>query len=129
MTQVSPKTLPFHTINRKLLQIGILLLTAGLSFSALVLPIATRPSYYPIKVGDVAPQDIQAPNSLNYVSQVQTEQMRADAEQRVMPVYLPADPAIARQQIEILRATLNFVVASRSDSYSTLEQKLEDLSA
>ncbi len=80
-------------------------------------------------MGDVAPQDIQAPNALNYVSQVQTEQMRTDAEQRVMPVYLPADPAIARQQIEILRATLNFIIASRSDSYSTLEQKLEDLSA
>src|SRR5512142_3015224 len=100
MTQASPKASRLHAFNRRLLQVGILIATAGLSFAALVLPIATRPSHFPIREGDVAAQDIQAPHTLSYISQVQTEEMRDEAEQRVAPVFLPADPAIARQQIE-----------------------------
>jgi cyclic-di-AMP phosphodiesterase PgpH len=116
-------------LNRSLLRFLLLILTAGLSFAALVLPIATRPSYFPLKVGDVALQDIQAPYSLSYISQVLTKQYREEAEQRVAQVFLPADPAIARQQIEILRAVLNFITTIRADSYATLDQQLSDLSA
>ncbi|RPJ49197.1 MAG: HDIG domain-containing protein, partial [Chloroflexi bacterium] len=129
MTQASPKASRFHAFNRRLLQFSILLATAGLSFAALVLPLSTRPSYYPLQIGDVAPQDIQAPSALSYVSQVLTDQMRDDTEQRVNPVYLPADPAIARQQIEILRTTLNFISTVRADSYATPDQKIADLAA
>ena len=119
----------FRAINRTFVRLVILVATAGLSFAFLVLPIATRPSYYPIREGDVAPQDIQAPAALSYSSQVLTEQMRDEAEARVAPVYLAADPAIARQQIEKLRSTLNFVNAVRADTYAAPEQKLQDLAA
>jgi putative nucleotidyltransferase with HDIG domain len=119
----------FVNINRKLLQFGLLVLTAGLSYAALVLPIATRPSSYPIQVGDVAAQDIQAPYSLTYVSQVQTEQLRSDAEHQVPPVYQPADPSITRQQIELLRTALSYINSVRYDSYATVEQKANDLLA
>lgn len=119
----------FRAINRTLVRLVILLGTAGLSFAFLVLPIATRPSYYPIREGDVAPQDIQAPAALSFTSQVLTEQMRDEAEARVAPVYLAADPAIARQQIEKLRSTLNFVNAVRADTFAAPEQKLQDLAA
>jgi cyclic-di-AMP phosphodiesterase PgpH len=129
MTQPRPKASRFHAFNRRLLQFIILLGTAGLSFAALVLPIATRPSYYPMKVGDVAPQDIQAPTALTYVSEVLTNQLRDDAEERVNPVYLPADPAIARQQIELMRSTLDFISTVRADAYATREQKGSDLAA
>ncbi len=127
MTQARPKASHFYAFNRRLIQFVALLATAGLSYAALILPIATRPSYYPLKEGDVAPQDIQAQAGLSYTSQVQTEQMRNDAEYRVAAVYLPADPAIARQQIELLRSTLNFISAVRADAYARPEQKFSDL--
>jgi putative nucleotidyltransferase with HDIG domain len=129
MTQGSSKGSRIRTINQRLLQAGILVFTAGLSLAALVLPIATRPSFYPMQIGDVAPQDIQAPAAISYVSEVQTEQLRSDAEQRVSPVYLPAEPAITRQQIELLRASLNFISSVRADAYASLDEKLSDLSA
>ncbi len=127
MTQARTKTSRFHALNRRLVQFAILIATAVLSFAALTLPIATRPSYYPMKEGDVAQQDIQAPTALSYISQVQTTQMRDDAEFRVSPIYLPADPAIARQQIELLRSTLNYISAVRADTYARPEQKYADL--
>ncbi len=129
MSRFNRKTPLLRVLNRTLLHSFILILTAGLSLAALVLPIATRPSYFPLLAGDVAPQDIQAPYGLSYTSQVLTEQYRAEAEQRVSPVYLPADPAIARQQIESLRAALNFISVVKADTYATLEQKLTDLAA
>lgn len=128
MTKASTKVSRFSHINRRLLQFGLILVTAGLSFAALVLPIATRPSYYPIQEGNVAPQDIQAPTAHSFTSQILTDQARSDAEQRVSPVYLPADPAIARQQIELLRATLNYITNVRADAYASLEQRRTDLS-
>ncbi len=97
--------------------------------AALLLPIATRPSYYALKEGDVAPQDIQATTGFSYTSEVLTEQSCKEAEQQVAPVYLPVDPSIARQQIEALRVTLNFISTTRSDTYATLDQKIADLSA
>ena len=119
----------FRVINRKLIQFGILTVTAGLAFAALVLPIATRPLIFHVSVGDVAPQDIAAPSAISYISQVETDQARKDAENRVSPVYLPADTGIARQQLEQLRASLDFITNVRADSFATNEQKLSDLSA
>ncbi len=129
MMQVRQRAARFIHLNRKFLQVFLLIATTGIALAALVLPIATRPSFYPIGEGDVSQQDIQAPTALTYLSAVQTEQMRNDAEQRVAPVFLPADPAIARQQIELLRATLNFISNTRADSFASIEQKLSDLSA
>ncbi len=114
-------------IDRNLLRIAILIITTGLSMAALVLPIATRPAYYPLSEGSVAPQDIQAPYAFSYTSQVLTEQSRKEAEQKVLPVYLPVDPAIARKQIESLRVTLNYISAVRADTFATQDQKVSDL--
>ena len=119
----------FWRINRSFVKITILVITTALTLSALVLPIASRPSFFPLQVGDVAPQDIQAPTALSFPSEVLTEQKRKEAEDRVGSVYLAADPATARRQIELLRAALNFISTIRSDSYASPEQKLADLSA
>lgn len=129
MTQARRKSITLQSFNRKLLQFIILIVTAGLSYAALVLPISARPTYFPLEIGDVVPQDIQAPNALSYTSTVLTEQARDEAEQRITPIYLPADPAIARQQIELMRSTLNYISTVRSDTYATIEQKVSDLAA
>lgn len=116
-------------INRRFVKLTILILTSALSLAALVLPIASRPSFFPLQVGDVAPQDIQAPTAISFPSDVLTEIRRKEAEDRVGDIYLPADPSIARRQIELLRSALNFISSVRSDSYASTEQKIVDLAA
>lgn len=115
--------------NRSFAKALVLIVTCGLTYLTLVMPIASRPSFFSVKVGDVAPQDIQAPSALTYPSEVLTEQLRQEAEQRVSAVYLPADPGVARRQVELLRSTLNFINTVRFDSYATNDQKLTDLAA
>jgi membrane-associated HD superfamily phosphohydrolase len=128
MSSIERKKPQYKAINRDLIRVIILLLSTGLALAILVLPIATRPSYFPLKEGDVAPQDIQAPSAFSYTSQVLTEQSRKEAEQRVSPVYLPADPSIARSKSNPSNH-LNFISNTRADSFATLDQKIADLSA
>jgi putative nucleotidyltransferase with HDIG domain len=113
--------------HQSLLRIAILILVCALSFAALVLPIANRPSSFPIQPEEVAPQDITAPATLSYTSQIMTQAALADAERGVSPIYLPADPAIARRQIEHMRVALAFANSVRQDSYATLDQKIADI--
>lgn len=115
------------TRSRKLIRIILLASAIILSMASLAYPIAIRPDSYPLKIGDVSQQDILAPYSLTYVSEVQTEQAKNDAEKSVSPVYLPADPGIARQQIENLKTTISYINSVRLDSFSTTEQKISDL--
>jgi putative nucleotidyltransferase with HDIG domain len=112
----------------KLLHAIVWICSSLLALAALVLPITSRPSAYTLASGDVAPQDIQAPYSLSYQSEILTEQAKQDAEKLVSPIYLPADPAITRKQIERLRTALNYVSTVRADTYATTEQRLIDLS-
>ncbi len=112
---------------RKLFQAFILLMTSGLSFVVLWLPIASRPLIYTLSPGDVAPQDIEAPYSLSYVSEVLTEQARQEAEQKTQPVYLPSDASITRRQIEKMRVTFQYVNTVRLDSFASPAEKIEDL--
>jgi putative nucleotidyltransferase with HDIG domain len=99
----------------------------ALSYAALILPIALRPSYLPITIGGVAPQDIQAPTSLTYESTVQTEAAKKDAEHSISPIYLPADPAIARQKLDELRTIMGYISSVRTDKYASREQKTQDI--
>lgn len=99
------------------------------SFAALILPIAIRPSSYPLQVGAVANQDIQAPQSLTFTSTLLTEQAHKEAELNVNKIYLPADPTIARNQIERLRIVLNYLTSIRLDIYSNNEQKTGDMTS
>lgn len=107
----------------------LLIVAAVLSYAALVFPLALRPSYLPITIGNVAPQDIQAPYSLTYESSIQTEAAMREAERVVSPIFLPADPAIARQKLDDLRINLGYVTSIRLDQYATREQKTADLEA
>lgn len=103
---------------------------AGLGFVvflSLVLPISLRSSTSLLDIGDVTFQDIHAPRTFSYESQILTEQARDEAEKSVQPVYLAADPSITRKQVEKLRVVLNYISAIRADAYATLGQKIEDL--
>lgn len=110
-------------------QLLLLIVTGLLSLVALVMPISIRPSEYSIRVGEVAQEDIQAPRTMSYVSDVLSEQARLEAEHNVAPIYNAADPAIARKQIEKLRISLNYISSVRADSFASYQNKISDLKA
>lgn len=111
------------------LQIILLLLVGIITYGALVLPLALRPAALPLQPGDVAPNDFQAPESRDYVSEVKTEELRDDAENAVADVYASPDPSIARRQIERLRAALQYITLVRDDENATPEQKAADIAS
>ncbi|NMB89255.1 MAG: hypothetical protein GYA17_12920, partial [Chloroflexi bacterium] len=115
--------------NRMFLRLVLLVLVSIAAFAALNLNFSIRPSTYSFQLGDVATQDIQAPSSLSYTSEVLTEQARLDAENAVAPIYLPADPSISRRQIEKMRMAFQFITIVQADQYATREQKISDLMA
>ncbi len=110
--------------NRTFLRLSVLLFSAALALFALIFPSPMRPASSPLAEGAVASQDIQAPRTLTYTSDILTTQAKTDAENRIQTVYLPADPAIARKQIEDLRIALNYITSVREDSFASPEQKI-----
>jgi putative nucleotidyltransferase with HDIG domain len=126
MNASRPQSMGFS--RRVILRLGLLVLTACLSFVLLALPIAIRPSSFPLNIGDVAAQDIQSPNAVSYTSDYLTVQARTAAVDAVQPVYLPSDPAIARRQIERLHVILDYISSVRYDGFASLSQKNGDIS-
>ncbi len=111
------------------LQFLILIAVSLLSHIMLTWSFSLRPVSSPVDVGLVAPRDLQAPRDIEYVSEVRTEEARQAAERAVAPVYAAPDPSLARQQIERLRTTLQFITLVRDDPNASLEQKKSDLRA
>ena len=126
MASIRPEKVPPRT---RVIQFILLILIGLASLAALVAPLSLSPGALPLKAGDVAPRDYQAPEAIEYVSEVRTEEARAAAERAVPPVYSPPDPSIARAQIEHLRAALDYISLVRADEYATPEQKQADLAA
>ena len=117
------------TIRPRLYFVLLFLVAAGLSLIALVLPELLPLSIASVQSGQVASQDILAPKDITYESQVLTEQQREAATRTVQPVFTSPDTSVARQKLEDLRATLNYIASVRADPYATLEQKIADLAA
>ncbi len=80
-----------------------------------------------LQAGDVSPGDFQAPQEINYISEVRTEEARLAAENAVAPVYAPPNQSIARKQLERLRVALQYITLVRDDPNATPEQKVSDL--
>jgi len=98
-----------------------------LAFVMLIQPWSLRQTSLPLRVGDVAPQDLRAPRDIQYVSNVLSEQARAAAERAVEPIYASPDPAVARGQSDKLNSILLTISNLRSDSTSTIDQKKASL--
>ncbi len=112
-----------------LLLLILLMVTAGGIWLAVIVSISTAPSATDLQVGDVATQDILAPHAVIYDSDVLTEKRRQLAASSVAPRYTLPDTSIARQQLDHLRATLDYITSVRSDPYASDEQKMADLAA
>ncbi|RME07424.1 MAG: HDIG domain-containing protein, partial [Anaerolineae bacterium] len=108
----------------------LLLLLGGIAaWAAVVYAPAVTAATRDLKVGDVAPEDILAPAGVSYTSEVRTAKQRESAAQAVAPRYTQPDTAIARQQLDRLRAALAYISSVRADAYADREQKLVDLAA
>ncbi|HEY5981872.1 MAG TPA: HDIG domain-containing metalloprotein [Anaerolineales bacterium] len=123
-SKVAPASFSLRTL-RAFVVIAVTLV----SYAALVFPLSLRPASPPLKVGDVAPYDLQAPRDAEYVSQVRTEEVRAAAERAVLPVYTAPDPGVAREQLDLLRRALDRISAVREDGTTTIEQRETTISA
>ncbi|MBI3359981.1 MAG: HDIG domain-containing protein [Chloroflexi bacterium] len=80
-------------------------------------------------VGQAVPQDILAPISITYVSQVLTEQARESAVAAVSEIYDPPDTRVARAQVSRIQQVLNYLTSVRADSFATTEQHVADVAA
>ena len=61
------------------LQFILLVLVSIISYVALIVPLVNIPAASPLQVGEVSPNDYQAPRTHSYISEVLTEQARKDA--------------------------------------------------
>ena len=119
----SPRRSPRFFSRQTLLPVLILVCTSILAYLALIQSWSLRPSNPTLAVGDVASQDLNAPEDITYVSAVLTTAAQDDAERAVAPVYLPPDPAIARTQIAALSSVLESISLIRVNGNDTLDQK------
>jgi len=107
----------------------LLIVSILLSAVALLMPYSSQQNSLPIEVGDVAGQDVLAPRTLSFESEVLSEQLRQESAQAVPAVYGSPDANVAREQVESLRAVLEFIDTVRLDTFASSEQRLADLSA
>ncbi|NPA91110.1 MAG: HDIG domain-containing protein [Chloroflexi bacterium] len=82
-----------------------------------------------LDVGDVSPVDIRAPRSIRYESEVLTRAAREKAAQAIPEVYDPPQPQIARQQINRLKAIIDFINTVRANPYASVEEKTREIQA
>jgi len=105
-----------------LFAVGLTLaLTLVLSFN-----LVTR-AQVSVSVGEPATQDVIAPQSISFYSDVLTEQAREQARAGVSNVYDPLDLSLAREQINRARNIFNFIDVVRADTMANEETKLRYL--
>ncbi|MBP7692846.1 MAG: HDIG domain-containing protein [Anaerolineales bacterium] len=100
------------------------LLAAGL----LALPFQTL-NTLALRAGEPAGQDILAPQSLTFTSDLQTAAAREAAAAAVAEVYDPPDSRTARQQVLLLREALAYIETVRADTLAESAQRRADLRA
>jgi putative nucleotidyltransferase with HDIG domain len=129
MSEISHRRI-IHWPGRKPIFLSLLMLICiGISYVSLVLPTFTRLAQPQLTAGEVAPEDIVAPRTITYNSDILTEQQKEIAARSVPPVYTSPDTSVARHQLERLRATLTYITNVRADTFATNDQKITDLAA
>ncbi|HVU10457.1 MAG TPA: HDIG domain-containing protein [Phototrophicaceae bacterium] len=116
---------PLHMLGVVIVAVGfVVLATLIVAFDSIF---QTANNVSALQIGSVASEDIHAPISITYTSEVLTQRARDAAVAGVSPVYDPPDPNVARQQITLLQQILDFIDNVRHDSYATPQQKASDI--
>jgi putative nucleotidyltransferase with HDIG domain len=109
---------------------GVLLVSVAiLSYVILIQPWAVLSTSPSLQLGDVAQQDLRAPQKMEFISEVRTQEAQAVAERSVAPVYGASDPSIARAQLDKIRTALATIGGIRANLFFSPEKKLNDLLA
>ncbi|MBN1314269.1 MAG: HDIG domain-containing protein [Anaerolineales bacterium] len=82
-----------------------------------------------LKVGDTAPEDILAPRSISFFSEVLTKNTRQEAIDGVRDVYNPPDVRVARNQVSHTRLILDFIETVRADTLAGRERQISYIQA
>ncbi len=82
-----------------------------------------------LELGDVASEDVLAPQQFTYVSEIATERARDEERRSVDTIYTPPNPAVARQQVETLGAVFDYLETVRADPYGSRPEKAEWITA
>lgn len=82
-----------------------------------------------VEVGQPVVNDVMAPRTVRYTSDVLTNRAREQESQRVEDVYTTIDPEIGRGQLNLARLIFSFIDVVRTDSQATTETKLNYLLA
>lgn len=82
-----------------------------------------------VELGQPAPNDVFAPSSLTYSSELLTVQAQEQAKGQVEDQYTPLDMSIGRAQLTRAQAIFEFVDTVRADTQATTETKLKYLQA
>jgi putative nucleotidyltransferase with HDIG domain len=114
---------------RKIFYVALFLVSMLVLLLAVLLPSLSSPALPAPEVGQVSQRSYTSPVTIEYVSQVVTDQRGESAARAVAPIYTPPEPQIARRQLESLGSALAFISSVRADAYATQQQKLEDLAA
>ena len=77
-----------------------------------------------VVVGEPAPDDVFAPISYSYTSNVLTDKAHEQARNSAPDIYTPLDSSIGRKQLAQANAIFNFVETVRNDPLSTIEENI-----
>ena len=77
-----------------------------------------------VALGEPSPEEVISPQSINYISDVLTQQSIQQAEESVNDQYTTIDLSIARAQNNLARAVFNYINVVRADSLADQETKL-----
>lgn len=101
-----------------------LFLIVGLS---LILVFPFLPNQVKLQVGQVSSSDVLAPRKITFESKSLTEEARRQAESRVVEVYDPPDPRVARQQNSQARQVLDYIDTVRQGTDIPSNEKVSAL--
>ncbi len=110
---------------RSLLWIFVIVLTLLVTM-ILALDFVTRPQVQ-VTLGEPSPEDVIAPESITYVSEVLTEQARQQAAAAVGDQFTTLDLSIARSQKNRVNSVFNFMEDVRADPLADAETKVSYL--
>ena len=91
--------------------------------------LSAAPTATDLQVGNVASQEIVAPHGISYTSEVLTQRRQDTIANTVADRYTIPDTSQARQQLDSMRAALDYITNVRADPYASAEQKMEDIAA
>jgi len=107
----------------------LFLVSAGLVFTILLLPLYTQATAPQLEIGEVASEETLAPYDISYISEIRTDQQRNAASGNVPSIYTPPNTSVARRQLERIRGTLAYITSVRADEHASIDQKAADLAA